>query len=194
MSAPSPRPTCAGRRRCLHDHRRGRRLHHPPNRRSARASTAIAPADATALDAPDPTSLVGAVAAAVSKTNAAPAAPVATAARQPDATAITKTDAQAQRDADTAAEREPSPRPTSPPTPAPTPAQTLVQVDSSVTLAGIIATEFNADEDMKAAFAQSVLDSANGFFEEIIDIEAAGRRRLDDGAGVDVSYTGVALH
>ena len=61
-----------------------------------------------------------------------------------------------------------------------------------MTLAGIIATEFNADEDMKAAFAQSVLDSANGFFEEIIDIEAAGRRRLDDGAGVDVSYTGVA--
>ena len=45
---------------------------------------------------------------------------------------------------------------------------------------------------MKAAFAQSVLDSANGFFEEIIDIEAAGRRRLDDGAGVDVSYVGVA--
>merc|ERR1719271_1783244 len=45
---------------------------------------------------------------------------------------------------------------------------------------------------MKAAFAQSVLDSAKGFFEEIIDIEAAGRRRLDDGAGVDVSYTGVA--
>ena len=45
---------------------------------------------------------------------------------------------------------------------------------------------------MKAAFAQSVLDSANGFFEEIIDIEAAGRRRLDDRAGVDVSYTGVA--
>ena len=61
-----------------------------------------------------------------------------------------------------------------------------------MTLAGIIATEFNADEDMKAAFAQSVLDSANGFFEEIIDIEAAGRRRLDDRAGVDVSYTGVA--
>merc|ERR1719261_1292453 len=92
----------------------------------------------------------------------------------------------------------PSPRPTPPPTPAPTPAQTLVQVDSSVTLAGIVATEFNADEDMKAAFAQSVLDSANRAFDEVIDIEAAGivsagkRRRLDDGAGVDVSYTGVA--
>merc|ERR1711965_346620 len=86
----------------------------------------------------------------------------------------------------------PSPRPTPTPTPAPTPAQTLVQVDSSVTLAGIVATEFNADEGMKDAFAQSVLDSANGLFEEIIDIEAAGRRRLDDGAGVDVSYTGVA--
>jgi hypothetical protein len=44
---------------------------------------------------------------------------------------------------------------------------------------------------MKAAFAQSVLDSANGLFDEIIDIEAAGRRRLT-GAGVDVSYVGVA--
>ena len=45
---------------------------------------------------------------------------------------------------------------------------------------------------MKAAFAQSVLDSANGLFDEIIDIEAAGRRRLDDGAGVAISYTGIA--
>merc|ERR1719240_684321 len=92
--------------------------------------------------------------------------------------------------------RKPTPKPSA--TPSPRPAQTLVQVDSSVTLAGIVATEFNADEDMKAAFAQSVLDSANGAFDEVIDIEAAGivsagkRRRLDDGAGVDVSYTGVA--
>ena len=79
------------------------------------------------------------------------------------------------------------------PTPAPTPAQTLVKVASSVTLEGIVATEFNADEGMKAAFAQSILDSAKGAFDEVIDIEAVGRRRrLDDGAGVGVSYTGVA--
>ena len=44
---------------------------------------------------------------------------------------------------------------------------------------------------MKAAFAQSILDSAKGAFEEVIDIEAAeGRRRLA-GSGVGVSYTGV---
>ena len=67
----------------------------------------------------------------------------------------------------------------------------MVRVASSVTLEGIVATEFNADEGMKAAFAQSVLDSANGLFDEIIDIEAAGRRRLDNGAGVAISYTGV---
>ena len=78
-------------------------------------------------------------------------------------------------------------------TPAPTPAQTLVKVTSSVTLEGIVATEFNADEGMKAAFAQSIQDSANGAFEEVIDIVAGGgRRRLDDGAGVGVSYAGVA--
>ena len=66
-------------------------------------------------------------------------------------------------------------------------------VASSVTLDGIVATEFNADEGMKAAFAQSVLDSANGAFDEVIDIEAAGRRScLGVGADVDVSYTGVA--
>ena len=68
----------------------------------------------------------------------------------------------------------------------------MVKVASSVTLEGIIATEFNADEGMKAAFAKSILDSAKGAFDEVIDIEAAGRRRLDDGAGVGVSYTGVA--
>ena len=46
---------------------------------------------------------------------------------------------------------------------------------------------------MKAAFAQSILDSAGGAFVEVIDIEAVGRRRrLDDGSGVGVSYTGVA--
>ena len=61
-----------------------------------------------------------------------------------------------------------------------------------MTLEGIVATEFNADEGMKAAFAQSILDSANGAFDEVIDSEAAGRRRLDDGSGVGVSYTGVA--
>ena len=69
----------------------------------------------------------------------------------------------------------------------------MVKVASSVTLEGIVATQFNADEGMKAAFAQSILDSAGGAFEEIIDIEAAGRRRLDDGgAGVAISYTGIA--
>ena len=44
---------------------------------------------------------------------------------------------------------------------------------------------------MKAAFAQSVLDSANGLFDEIIDIEATGGRRRLSGAGVAISYTGV---
>ena len=69
----------------------------------------------------------------------------------------------------------------------------MVKVASSVTLEGIVATEFNADEGMKAAFAQSILDSAGGAFDEVIDIEAAGRRRrLDDGSGVGVSYTGIA--
>ena len=82
---------------------------------------------------------------------------------------------------------------TSAPTPAPTPAQTMVKVASSVTLEGIVATDFNADEGMKAAFAQSILDSTGGAFDEVIDIEAVGRRRrLDDGSGVGVSYTGVA--
>ena len=68
----------------------------------------------------------------------------------------------------------------------------MVKVASSVTLEGIVATEFNADEGMKAAFAQSVLDSAGGAFDEVIDIEAVGRRRRLAGAGVGVSYTGVA--
>ena len=69
----------------------------------------------------------------------------------------------------------------------------MVKVASSVTLEGIVATEFNADEGMKAAFAQSILDSAGGAFDEVIDIEAAGRRRrLGDGSGVGVSYTGIA--
>ena len=69
----------------------------------------------------------------------------------------------------------------------------MVKVASSVTLEGIVATQFNADEGMKAAFAQSILDRSNGAFDEVIDIVAAGgRRRLDDGAGVGVSYTGVA--
>ena len=68
----------------------------------------------------------------------------------------------------------------------------MVKVASSVTLEGIVATEFNADEGMKAAFAQSILDSAGGAFDEVIDIEAAGGRRRLAGAGVGVSYTGVA--
>jgi hypothetical protein len=68
----------------------------------------------------------------------------------------------------------------------------MVKVASSVTLEGIVATDFNADEGMKAAFAQSVLDSAGGAFDEVIDIEAAGGRRRLVGAGVGVSYTGVA--
>ena len=69
----------------------------------------------------------------------------------------------------------------------------MVKVASSVTLEGIVATQFNADEGMKAAFAQSILDRSNGAFDEVIDIVAGGgRRRLDDGSGVGVSYTGVA--
>ena len=69
----------------------------------------------------------------------------------------------------------------------------MVKVASSVTLEGIVATQFNADEGMKAAFAQSILDRSKGAFDEVIDIVAAGgRRRLDDGSGVGVSYTGVA--
>ena len=61
-----------------------------------------------------------------------------------------------------------------------------------MTLEGIVATEFNADEGMKAAFAQSILDRSNGVFDDVIDIVAAGGRRRLDNAGVDVSYTGVA--
>ena len=69
----------------------------------------------------------------------------------------------------------------------------MVKVASSVTLEGIVATQFNADEGMKAAFAQSILDRSIGAFDDVIDIVAAGgRRRLDDGSGVGVSYTGVA--
>ena len=66
----------------------------------------------------------------------------------------------------------------------------MVKVASSVTLEGIVATQFNADEGMKAV-AQSILDRSNGAFDDVIDIVAAGgRRRLDDGAGVGVSYDG----
>ena len=69
----------------------------------------------------------------------------------------------------------------------------MVKVASSVKLEGdVVATDFNANEDMKRAFAQSILASAGGAFDEVIDIEAVGRRRLAAGAGVDVSYTGVA--
>ena len=51
---------------------------------------------------------------------------------------------------------------------------------------------------MKAAFAQAVLNSAGGAFDEVIDIEAvSGRRRLAGAGGggvawVMISYTGVA--
>ena len=61
-----------------------------------------------------------------------------------------------------------------------------------MTLAGVDAAAFNADEGLQVAFAASILASAGGLFEEIINIAAAGRRRLDDGAGVTIAYTGVA--
>jgi len=63
-----------------------------------------------------------------------------------------------------------------------------------VTLEGVNPVLFNADKTgRQAAFAQSIMDSTGGLFEEIIDIVAAGRRRLDDGgAGVAISYTGIA--
>ena len=63
-----------------------------------------------------------------------------------------------------------------------------------MTLEGVNPVVFNADKTgRQAAFAQSIMDSTGGLFEEIIDIEAAGRRRLDDGgAGVAISYTGIA--
>ena len=88
-----------------------------------------------------------------------------------------------------------------PTTPAPTPILTIVQITSSVTLQGIVAVVFNADKDgMQAAFAQSIIDSVGGLFEEIIDIEATEQRRrlqsTSPGAnsvdGVEISYTGVA--
>ena len=87
----------------------------------------------------------------------------------------------------------PTAAPIGAPTPAPSQAQTLVRVDSSVTLAGVEPAVFNADERCKEAFAQSILDSSGGAFDDVVDIEAAGRRRLNDGAaGAEVSYTGVA--
>ena len=63
-----------------------------------------------------------------------------------------------------------------------------------MTLEGVNPVVFNADKaGRQVAFAQSIMDSTGGLFEEIIDIEAAGRRRLDDGgAGVVISYTGIA--
>ena len=104
-----------------------------------------------------------------------------------------------------------------PTTSAPTPTQTAVQITSSVTLEGIVTVVFNADKDgMQAAFAQSIIDSTGGLFEEIIDIEAAEQRRrlrttysptlaptlaptrgmptpgVDSVDGVEISYTGVA--
>ena len=88
-----------------------------------------------------------------------------------------------------------------PTTSAPTPTQTAVQITSSVTLEGIVTVVFNADKDgMQAAFAQSIIDSVGGLFEEIIDIEATEQRRrlqstspgADSVDGVEISYTGVA--
>ena len=62
-----------------------------------------------------------------------------------------------------------------------------------MTLEGVDPVVFNADKTgRQVAFAQSIMDSTGGLFEEIIDIEAAGRRRLDNGAGVAISYTGIA--
>ena len=74
----------------------------------------------------------------------------------------------------------PTPAPTSmPTTPAPTPTQMVVQITSSVMLQGIVAVVFNADKDgMQMAFAQSIIDSVGGLFEEIIDMGATERRRL----------------
>ena len=95
----------------------------------------------------------------------------------------------------------------------PTPTQTAVQITSSVTLEGIVAVVFNADKDgMQAAFAQSIIDSVGGLFEEIIDIQATEQRRRlqatysptaaptsmqdeeedEEEDGVEISYTGVA--
>ena len=79
----------------------------------------------------------------------------------------------------------------------------------------MVADEFNADEDMKDAFAQSIIDSSDGVFDEVVDVEAVVRRRrlqaeyppspaptreadrtlapTRAAAGLaDVSYTGVA--
>ena len=79
----------------------------------------------------------------------------------------------------------------------------------------MVADEFNADEDMKEAFAQSIIDSSDGVFDEVVDVEAVVRRRrlqaeyppspaptreadrtlapTRAAAGLaDVSYTGVA--
>ena len=82
-----------------------------------------------------------------------------------------------------------------------------------MTLEGIVAVVFNADKDgMQAAFAQSIIDSVGGLFEEIIDIEATEQRRRlqttysptaaptstqdmeedEEEDGVEISYTGVA--
>ena len=62
-----------------------------------------------------------------------------------------------------------------------------------MTLEGLVATEFNSDQGRKAAFAQSILDSVDGVFDDVVDVEAAGRRRLADSSGVEISYTGVTL-
>ena len=51
-----------------------------------------------------------------------------------------------------------------------------------MTLEGIVATEFNSDEGLKAAFAQSIIDSSDGVFDDVVDMEATERRRLADGA------------
>ena len=56
-----------------------------------------------------------------------------------------------------------------------------------MTLEGLVATEFNSDQGRKAAFAQSILDSADGVFDDVVDVEAAERRRLADGSGVEIS-------
>ena len=71
-----------------------------------------------------------------------------------------------------------APGPKAPRLPFVPPTQTADQITSSVTLEGIVTVVFNADKDgMQAAFAQSIIDSTGGLFEEIIDIEAAERQR-----------------
>ena len=62
-------------------------------------------------------------------------------------------------------------------------------ITSSVMLQGIVAVVFNADKGMQMAFAQSIIDSVGGLFEEIIDMGATERRRLEH--VLDVQHDGI---